>query len=149
MRAKAFSLLFFSLVLVLGLSPDAVRAQPEAVETDVMVRVVSQGAKVLHDGVGGARVTIRDAETGEVLSEGIQQGSSGDTDLIMREPRERGTSIYDTPETAGYRATLKLECPTEVEIEAEGPLDVPHAMQRVSTTTLLVTERTSWATASC
>lgn len=138
MRAKAFSLFFFSLVLVLGLSPDAAQAQPEAVETDVMVRVVSQDAKVLHDGVGGARVTIRDAETGEVLSEGIQQGSSGDTDLIMRTPRERSASVYDTPETAGYKATLELERPTEVEIEAEGPLDIPHAMQRASTTMLLV-----------
>lgn len=138
MNTKRLAFLVFPLILAFCLVPGTVWAQPEAVETDVMVRVVSQDAKVLHDGVGGARVTIRDAETGEVLSEGIQQGSSGDTDRIMREPRERGTSIYDTPETAGYRATLKLERPTEVEIEAEGPLDIPHAMQRVSTTTLLV-----------
>lgn len=138
MHAKTLSLLFSSFVLVLCLVPGTAWAQPEAVETDVMVRVVSQDAKVLHDGVGGARVTIRDAETGEVLSEGTQKGSSGDTDLIMREPRERGASVYDTPETAGYRATLKLERPTEVKIEAEGPLDIPHAMQRASTTTLLV-----------
>ena len=109
-----------------------------AVPTRVMVRAVSQDAKILQDPVGGARITIRNAETGEVLAEGLQEGSSGNTDLIMRTPHERGTSIYDTPGAAGFLATLHLSRPTRVEVEAEGPLAYPQAVQRATLTTLLV-----------
>ena len=122
---------------------DTTSAQPSdaAVPTRVMVRAVSQDAKILQDPVGGARITIRDAETGEVLAEGLQEGSSGDTDLIMHAPRERGTSIYDTPNAAGFLATLHLDRPTRVEVEAEGPLAYPQAVQRATATTLLVPGR--------
>ena len=109
-----------------------------AVPTRVMVRAVSQDAKILQDPVGGARITIRDAETGEVLAEGLQEGGSGDTDLIMRAPLERGRPIYDTPGAAGFLATLQLERPTQVEITAEGPLAYPQAVQRATATTLLL-----------
>ena len=109
-----------------------------AVPTQVMVRAVSQDAKILQDPVGGARITIRDAETGEVLAEGLQEGGSGSTDEIMHGPRERGASIYDTPGAAGFLATLELERPTQVEITAEGPLDYPQAVQRAAATTLLI-----------
>ena len=109
-----------------------------AVPTRVMVRAVSQDAKILQDPVGGARITIRDMETGEVLAEGLQKGGSGETDLIMQAPHERGTSIYDTPGAAGFLATLHLDRPTRVEVEAEGPLAYPQAVQRATATTLLV-----------
>lgn len=109
-----------------------------AVPTRVMVRAVSQDAKIIQDPVGGARITIRNAETGEVLAEGLQEGGSGDTDRIMRRPRERGETIYDTPGAAGYLATLNLDRPTRVEITAEGPLAYPQAVQRAATTMLLI-----------
>lgn len=110
----------------------------EGIPTRVLVRAVSNDAKIISDGVGGARITIRDAASGKVLAQGIQHGGSGDTRLIMREPRARGSTVYDTPGAAQFLATLSLERPTEVEITAEGPLDPPHATQRASKTLLLV-----------
>jgi hypothetical protein len=113
-------------------------AQEEAVATKVTVRAVSRDAKVLGDKVGGVKITIRDVQTGKVLAEGIQKGGTGDTKLIMIEPRKRGAKIFDTEGTAGFTATLMLERPTQVEIIADGPLGFPQARQKVSKTLLLV-----------
>ena len=106
--------------------------------TQVMVRVVANDAKIIGSGVGGALVTIRDVQTGSVLAAGVQEGATGNTDLIMRRARERGGKVYSTEGAAGFLATLSLERPTLVEISAEGPLGTPHAVQRASTTSWLV-----------
>ena len=113
-------------------------AAQEAVPTQVTVRAVSNDAKLIQDPVGGARITIEDAETGEVLAEGRQTGDSGSTEKIMRQPHERGASIYKAPGAAKYETTLELTEPTRVRITAEGPLDYPHAMQTATKTTLLM-----------
>lgn len=112
-------------------------AQTEVIPTKVMVRAVSRDAKVIGDGVGGAHITIREQATGKVLAEGLQKGGSGRTDLIMQ-PQKRGGKVFDTPETAGFLATLMLQKPTVVEIVAEGPLGTRQSTQRVSKTLLLI-----------
>lgn len=109
--------------------------------TRVVVRAASHDAKLLHDGVGGARITIRDAATSQVLDEGIQTGGSGDTELIMRTPRERGVAVYDTDGAAAYVAELMLDGPTDLIIEVEGPLGIPHAVQRATTTATVLPGR--------
>lgn len=116
----------------------AVRLFADVSPTIVTVRAVSRDAKVLGDGVGGARITIRDVEDGTVLASGIQTGGTGDTKRIMQEPRARGGVVYGTENAAAFRATLHLTQPTRVEVIAEGPLKYPQAMQRVSKTMLLV-----------
>jgi hypothetical protein len=113
-------------------------ATPEGKPTRVMVRAVSHGAKILGTHVGGARITIRELATGKTLAEGVQEGGSGDTDRIMVEPRRRGAAVYDTPDAAGFLATVTLERPTVVEISAQGPLGYPQATQRATKTLLLV-----------
>ena len=118
-----------------GLAGSAAAA---AAQTTVTVRVVSHDAKIIGTGVGGARVVIRDAATGAVLAEGEQQGGTGDTRLIMQDPRVRGTSPFDTPDAAHFVATVAIDTPTVVEIMAEAPLGFPHAMQRGSVTALLI-----------
>ncbi len=130
-RAVRWSSLTALLLLLTLVGP--VHAQ-QVVPTDVVVRAVSQDAKLIQDPVGGARITIRNADTGEVLAEGRQTGDSGSTEAIMQQPHPRGADIYDTPGAAVYRATLDLATPTRIEITAEGPLDYPKAMQRASTT---------------
>lgn len=110
----------------------------DAVPTTVVVRAVSNDAKLVQDPVGGAHITIEHAETGEVLAEGRQTGDSGSTDKIMRQPRERGATIYDVPGAAKYEATLALTRPTPVQITARGPLDYPQAQQTASKTMLLM-----------
>lgn len=126
-----------------GPAVDAAAAQeaPAAEETTVVVRAVAHDAKIIGSGVGGARITIRDASTGEILARGLQEGGTGSTDRIMREPHPRGGTIYGTEGAAHYEATLELERPTRVEIVAEGPMGTPHATQRASRTMLLVPGR--------
>lgn len=128
-------------LLVIIVVSGTAHAQSSATPTTVVVRAVANDAKLLHDGVGGAQIVIRDATTGLVLAEGIQRGTSGSTDAIMRQPHERGAPIYATEGAAKFEATLSLREPTPVEITAEGPLNVPHAMQRARTSTVLVPGR--------
>jgi len=113
-------------------------AAPQGKPTRVMVHAVSRDAKLLGTHVGGVRITLREVATGKVLAEGVQQGGSGDTQRIMVEPHRRGAALYDTPDAAGFLATVTLDRPTVVEISAEGPLGHPQAMQRTSKTLLLV-----------
>ncbi len=124
--------------LAIGVAAGGLPAAAQAIPTKVMVRAVSRDAKVIQDPVGGARITIREVATGTVLAQGVQQGRSGNTELIMVKPRARGATVYDTPGTAGFLATLMLDRPTVVEITAEGPLGNPQATQRASKTLLLV-----------
>ena len=113
----------------------------DAAPTTITVRAVSRDAKVIGDGVGGARITVRALGSGKVLATGIQKGGTGDTGRIMQTPRERHTIVYGTPGAASFTASFDLPSPTRVEITAEGPLKYPQAMQRVSTTMLLMPGR--------
>lgn len=110
----------------------------EAAPTTITVRAVSRDAKVIGDGVGGARITVRDLGNGKVLATGIQKGGTGDTQRIMQTPRTRLATVYGTPGAAAFTATFDISSPTRIEITAEGPLKYPQAMQRVSTTMLLL-----------
>lgn len=135
--SSAHTITLLAAVLALVAAASAEPGQP-AEPTTILVRVLSHDAKLIGSGVGGARVTVRDADSGEVLAEGEHQGETGDTGLIMREPRQRGATVYDTEGAAVFRAELRIEEPTVVEIVAEGPLDTPQATQRASKTLLVV-----------
>lgn len=112
----------------------------EAQATKVLVRVTARDAKIIGSGVGGARITIRDAETGALLAEGVQEGSTGSTADIMG-TRERGATVFDTEGAAGFLAELDVREPTRVIIEAEGPLGTGHAIQTGSKSLLVVPGR--------
>jgi hypothetical protein len=99
-----------------------------------VVHVVAHDAKVIGSHVGGVRVAVLDAVTGDTLASGLQSGGTGDTKLIMQDPRVRGRALFDTPGAASYTTTLQLTEPTRVRIVAEGPLGIPDAVQRASTT---------------
>src|SRR5579862_6267811 len=103
--------------------------QTGGTETKVMIRAIARDAKVIGTHVGGARITVKDAASGEILAQGMQQGGTGDTDLIMKKPRTRGMALYNTPDTSGFLAVLHIEKPTVVEISAEGPLGNAQATQ--------------------
>lgn len=123
--------------------------QEGEVATKVLVRAISRDAKVIGTGVGGVRIIIRDLVTGTVLVQGLQEGGTGSTELIMLQPHKRVATIFDMPGTAGFLATASLERPTVVEVIAEGPLGAPQAMQRVSKTLLLIPGKRSWVRESC
>lgn len=106
--------------------------------TTVLVRVVAHGAMVLGREVGGARVTITDVATGQILATGIQQGEAGDQNQIMRTPHMMEEPIYSTRPSAAFTTTLHLQQPALVDISAEGPLAYPGALQKTSKTLLLI-----------
>ena len=113
-------------------------AQTGGKETKVMIRAIARDAKVIGTHVGGAKITVRDVATGEILAQGMEQGGTGDTEVIMKKPHTRGMMVYNTPDASGYLAVLHLDKPTVVEISAEGPLGNAQATQRSSKTLLLV-----------
>ncbi|MBS0150424.1 MAG: hypothetical protein JSR31_05740 [Nitrospira sp.] len=104
----------------------------------MLVRVVAHGAMVLGREVGGARITITDVTTGQVLATGVQQGEAGDQNQIMRTPRMMEEPIYSTRPSAAFTTTLYIQQPTPVEISAEGPLAYPGAIRKTSQTLLLI-----------
>jgi hypothetical protein len=112
-------------------------ATSQGVATTVVVRVVGNHAMALGDSVGGATVTIRDTETGAVLTSGTQTGSTGDLRSIMQTPREHIEQVYSVKGTAAFTATLHLTKPALVEVTGEGPLKFPRAKRRASKTVLL------------
>lgn len=129
-------------LLALLLSAGGVRSaeappQGNGVPTTVVVRVVGSHAMALGDTVGGAAVTIRDAETGALLASGMQTGSTGDLKSIMQTPREHIEQVYSAKGTASFTATLSLTRPTLVEVSGEGPLNFSQAKRRASKTVLL------------
>jgi hypothetical protein len=118
------------IVVVLGmimLTP-ALQAQ----ETEVMVRLKSKDAKFIGSSIGGAMVVIKNAETGEVLASGKTSGSTGDTKLIMQQAHSRNQRLTDE-NTAGFLATLDLEEPVFVTVEAQAPYNKKQARVMSST----------------
>lgn len=127
-----------ALALALGTGPANCLAQ---IPTRVTVRVVARDAKVIGSEVGGARVTVVNAGTGEVLAEGLHEGGTGDTQLIMRTAHARDMTVYDTEGTAGFLAELDIAEPTIVVISAAGPQGYPQAIQTASKQMLVVPGR--------
>ena len=56
------------------------------IATQITVKVRTKDAKFLGTSMGGALVTLRDEQTGELLSKGVTQGSTGDTEHILQTP---------------------------------------------------------------
>ena len=106
--------------------------------TTILIRVVGHGAMVLGREVGGARITITDVETKQILATGIQQGEAGDQNQIMRTPHLMEEPLYSSRPAADFKTTLTLRQPTLVEITAEGPISYPAALRRAATTVLLI-----------
>jgi hypothetical protein len=108
--------------------------------TDVTVRVLSRDAKFIGSSMGGVRITLSDARTGEPLATGVTSGGTGDTAKIMHDDRGRRAPMADDS-AAAFRTTLDLERPRLIEVEAWGPLSAPQAAHTVTATQWLVPGR--------
>lgn len=109
----------------------------QAAPTEVTVRVISKGAKFIGTSMGGVLVTLRDADTGELLARGTTRGSTGDTERIMRQAHTRG-DVLSSDDAAQFTATLELEEPRWIEVAAFGPLGQRQSANRVSLTQWVV-----------
>lgn len=103
-----------------------------AQQTEIMVRVKAKDAKFIGSSIGGAKIHIRNSETGELLASGMTTGSTGDTELIMKQAHSRNQRITDE-ETAGFLARLDLEEPVFVTVEAYAPFNEKQARVMSST----------------
>ena len=124
------------LALAGALAPAAALAEA----TDVTVRVLSRDAKFVGSSMGGVRITLSDAQTGEPLATGLTSGGTGDTSKIMHDDRGRRARLADDS-AAAFRTTLDLERPRLVEVKAHGPLAAPQAAHTVTSTQWVVPGR--------
>ena len=119
---RLFLFLLFS-VFVLPLS---------AQQTNIMVRAKAKDAKFIGTSIGGAKILVKDALTGEILANGVTSGSTGNTDKIMKQDWKRSENLSDA-ETAGFNASLDIDEPTFVTIEAYAPINKKQAEVMSST----------------
>lgn len=124
------------IALMAAALPAGVAPAEDATETRITVRALSKDAKFIATSMGGARVTIADADTGEVLARGVTAGSTGDTDRILG-ARERGGTIA-TEGSGKFEAVLHLDAPRRVKITAAGPLAQLQTGAEASTTLWMV-----------
>ena len=129
-----------SMVALLALAPLAASRTAKAEPTEITVRVLSKDAKFIGSGMGGMRITLRDAQTGELLTTGLIAGGTGDTKRIMQASDGRRAGMSDKS-AAKFVAVLDLNEPRMIEVEAFGPLGQPQAAHRVASTQWVVPGR--------
>jgi hypothetical protein len=100
-------------------------ASAHAEPTDIVVRAISRDAKFIGDSMGGVRIILRDAGSGKILAEGITRGGTGDTKRLTETARRRESLA--TPDAAAFRATIDIDQPRLVQLEAYGPLGQPQS----------------------
>ncbi len=128
---------FSKCFLILGVVSLSIFQTVFATPTKIIVRAKAKDAKFIGTSIGGAMVIIRDANTQEILAKGLTQGSTGNTQLIMREAHTRYMRISDA-NTAKFEATLDLEEPTFVTIEVQAPYNKKQARVQASTQIWLI-----------
>lgn len=114
-----------------------VLAAAQAEETRIDVRVISKGAKFIGTSMGGAEITIEDADTSQLLAQGKTAGSTGDTQKVMQQ-RLLHHEPVSTEDAAVFRATLILEEPRRIKVTARGPLAQPQATATAAVTQWVV-----------
>ncbi|MGW1456698.1 hypothetical protein ACWBC2_17060 [Salegentibacter agarivorans] len=107
-----------------------------AQETTVMVRALAKDAKFIGSSIGGAKIILRNAETREILDQGLTSGSTGNTELILQTPKKRYDKLTDE-NTAGFEAKLNIKEPTFIDVEAHAPVNKKQA-KVISSTQLWV-----------
>ena len=105
--------------------------------TTVVVRAKAKDAKFIGTSMSGAHIIIREVKTGRILSEGMTEGSTGDTERLMRSPHKRYQNL-STEGAAQYKVSLKLKEPTFVNISATAPGAQQQALVESSTQLWLI-----------
>ncbi|WP_228558080.1 hypothetical protein [Myxococcus sp. AB056] len=103
-----------------------------AAETRLVVRALARDGKFVGTSMGGVRVVLRDAQSGQVLVSGVTAGSTGNTQTLMKQPQVRGAPLADES-SAKFTATLDLTEPRLVTVEVSGPLAQRQALATSTT----------------
>jgi len=131
-RVKYFAVLI--LWQLIGFA-HAIEYQP----TEIVVRAKAKDGKFIGSSVGGAMIRIKDAESGEILASGLTKGSTGNTELIMKQNHSRYTSI--TKDAAAFKTALHISKPIFLTIEVVSPYIKKQARVLSQTQTWLVPEK--------
>ena len=123
MRLKKYLICF-----ILIICSSAIYAQT----TNIMIRAKAKDAKFIGTSIGGAKILVKDALTGNILAEGSTSGSTGNTDKIMKQDWKRSENLSED-DTAGFNASLDIDKPTFVTIEAYAPVNKKQAEVMSST----------------
>jgi hypothetical protein len=129
----------------------------DVTETRITVRVQARGGKFLGDDIGGAVVTIRDAMTGELFATGPTAGGSGTLSPTYAANASLSTIVTPTTPsqttvtwllavdtdsrkttTSAFTATLFLDRPRLLAVEAFGPLGGLQSAHRITATQWIV-----------
>ena len=113
----------------------------ELPNTRIAVRVQAVGGKFLGDDIGGAAISVRDAQSGELLASGTTAGGSGNLSLVyspnaslatIATPFPKGPTVHrwvsaentgpPATQTSVFFAELFLDRARELLFEAYGPL---------------------------
>lgn len=108
-----------------------------ATETNVMVRAKAVDAKYIGTSVGGVKVVVEDAETGEILDTGWINGGTGSTKTIIKEPITRGQIMTDD-KTAGFLAKVDITSPRLLRFKLVGPYGYRQALQEATVTSWVI-----------
>lgn len=108
-----------------------------ATETKIVIRAKAKDAKFIGSSLGGAYVIIRNTTNNKILAEGKTTGSTGNTNLIMKTPIQRGNSIVDD-QTAKFLAIIDIDEPTFINIQVISPFNNKQAQAKVSTEMWLI-----------
>lgn len=108
-------------------------AAARAERTDLEVRVLARGAKFLAGYTASVRVVLTDADSGEVLAQGLTAGTTGDTARIMGSAREKGGKLA-SDDSAVFRTSLDIDRPRKVTLSVTGPLSQPQAATTATST---------------
>jgi hypothetical protein len=115
------------LYLVGFLSPALIHAT----ETQIIVRAKAKDAKFIGSSLGGAYIVIRNTVNNGILAEGKTAGTTGNTQKIMKSPRERDLPFSDD-KSAKFHATIDIDEPVFIRIEVVSPYNHRQSQVRAS-----------------
>lgn len=121
-------------ITIIGL---AISFNSFATETSVIVRAKSNDAKYIGTSVGGVKVVVEDAETGEILDQGWINGDTGNTTSLIKEPIARGQVLTDDS-TAGFLAKVDIKSPRLLRFKLIGPYGFRQSLQEATVTSWVI-----------
>ncbi len=116
---KLRHLFVFLLIVVVA---DSAHALP----TKLVVRVKGKDAKFIGTNIGGALVTVRNNQTGELLASGYTEGGSGNTKLLMETAHKRGDRLTDD-KTAKFETLVDIKEPVLADVQVKAPAHLRNA----------------------
>lgn len=127
--------------LLLASALSVLSAAPAIAEpTEIVVHVIAKGAKFIGTEMGGVEITLRDADSGQVLAQGLTAGGTGSTPRIMTEPHGPRDVLSDD-NAAKFSTTIDLDRPRRITVTAAGPMNPEVAAMTVSSTQWVVPGR--------